>query len=162
MICLEHVKSYCDGDIRDIPGYSEAVNSPETWDCHHTQEIQPDGTVLSRAWMIAHKIYYKVLPCQLCFMRHADHVALHNAHPSATYVTNHRKAVNSKAYKEGKSAESKERWRSSRTKMLKGHNGLIYRTFGLTVKQVAEKLGIPMGSVHWKFKKGELDLCLSR
>lgn len=160
MICLENVKRFCDGYVRDIPGYSEAVNSPDMWDCHHTQEIQPDGTVLTKAWMVAHKIYYKVLPCQLRFMRHSDHVSLHNAHPSASGVANHKKALNSKAYKEEHSVQSKERWSSSRTKMLKSQNGVIYRTFGLTVKQVAEKLGIPMGSVHYKFKKGELDLCL--
>lgn len=112
--------------------------------------------------MIAHKIYYKVLPCQLRFMRHSDHVALHNAHPSASGLTNHRKALDSKAYKEAHAAHTKERWNSGRERMLKAQNGIIYRTFGLTVKQVAEKLGIPMGSVHYKFKKGELDLCLSQ
>lgn len=156
MICIENVKRFCDGDITEIPGYAEAVKSPEMWDCHHVQEIQPDGVVLDRSWMIAHKIYYKVLPCQLVFLRHGDHMALHNNHPSESRKKNHLASVNTKEYKCGQSSKSKEVWQSMHDDIVRSHNGKVFRTFGLTVKQVAEKLGIPMGSVHWKLKTGEL------
>ena len=56
------IKRYCSGRLEDIEGWADAVSSPEPYECHHRMEIQPDGTLLSKQWMIDHGIYFNVDP----------------------------------------------------------------------------------------------------
>lgn len=78
MICLTTVKSFCNGDIAMIENYDKAIaDESQTWHCHHRMEVQPDGTRLSKQWMVEHGIYYKVDPCMLLFLTESEHRKLH-------------------------------------------------------------------------------------
>lgn len=69
---------YCEeGRLPEVEGYSEAIASPEKYVLHHRMEIQPDGTRLSKQWMINHGIYFNLHPCMLVFMPADEHNALH-------------------------------------------------------------------------------------
>lgn len=84
MINLQTIKKYCNGDITKIENYDKAMSDKiNTWQCHHRMEIQPDGTILSKKWMIEHDIYYGVDPCMLIFMTISEHTALHNKNRTA-------------------------------------------------------------------------------
>lgn len=78
---------YCSGNIEDIEGFSTAITSPEKYVLHHRMEIQPDGVVLSKKWMIDHGIYYNVDPCMLIFMSDKEHRRLHSRYPVKKPVT---------------------------------------------------------------------------
>lgn len=78
MISKNTVRKFCNGNIAEIENYDEAVADKTcTWHCHHRMEIQPDGTRLSRAWMIEHDIYYNLDPCMLIFLTSKEHRKLH-------------------------------------------------------------------------------------
>ena len=71
---------YCEeGRLPEVEGYSEAIASPEKYVLHHRMEIQPDGTRLSKQWMIDHGIYFNLHPCMLVFMPADAHNAMHCA-----------------------------------------------------------------------------------
>lgn len=72
------IKRYCSGRVEDIEGWAEAVSSPEPYECHHRMEIQPDGTLLSKQWMIDHGIYFNVDPWALVMLPKSEHRKLHN------------------------------------------------------------------------------------
>lgn len=74
--------------ISEIENYEAALNSPELWVCHHRMEIQPDGTLLSKQWMIDHDIYFNADPCMLIFMRDSEHKHLHNMYRTEEAIEN--------------------------------------------------------------------------
>lgn len=158
---LTQLRRFCDGDIKDIEGYEEAVSSAVQWDCHHRNEIQPDGVILSAKWMKEHNIYYHCLPCQLVFLPHSEHVRLHNLNRSSEAIQNHLKAVQNDSYRDNQSKDSLRRWKEHKSDYIKSRNGLAYKMFGMSVKELSDLVGIPMGSIHYKIKNGEVQRRLS-
>lgn len=88
---------YCSGRIEEIEGFSIAITSPEKYVLHHRMEIQPDGVVLSKEWMIAHGIYYNLDPYMLIFMSDKEHRRLHSMYRSKKPVTDVQRIHISKA-----------------------------------------------------------------
>lgn len=84
MINLQTIKKYCNGDITKIENYDKAIeDNTQTWQCHHRMEIQADGTIRSKKWLIEHGMYYSIDPCMLIFMTIAEHTTLHNKNRTA-------------------------------------------------------------------------------
>lgn len=78
MICEYTVKRFCSGDLALIENYDKAIaDDSQTWHCHHRMEIQPDGTRLSKKWMVEHNIYYDLDPCMLIFLTDSEHKKIH-------------------------------------------------------------------------------------
>lgn len=78
MISKQTVKRFCKDDISLIENYDLAVNSDETWHCHHRREIENDGTLHSRKWLIDNDLYYNRPACELIFLTHSEHTSLHS------------------------------------------------------------------------------------
>ena len=72
MINYNSVKRYCSEPIEHIEGYEEAVNSPDTWQCHHRLESQ-----YLREDLISKGIYYNRPASELIFLSAQDHRAEH-------------------------------------------------------------------------------------
>jgi len=84
-------KKYFDWNrISEIENYEIAINSPELWVCHHRMEMQPDGTLLSKQWMIDHDIYFNLDPCMLIFMKDSEHKHLHNTYRTEEAIENNK------------------------------------------------------------------------
>lgn len=76
------VGKYCCEDYKNIENYEEAVNSPETWICHHRQETHnPDGTrrsvSLSVEDLISWDLYYNRPADELIFLTRVEHRRVH-------------------------------------------------------------------------------------
>lgn len=70
------VYRYCFEDIKLIENYEEAVNDKnEIWACHHKLETELDKT---REELIKLKLYYKRPACELIFLKHGEHLRMHN------------------------------------------------------------------------------------
>ena len=96
------IPKYCAGRIEDIECYALAVASPEKYACHHRMEIQPDGTKLSKKWMIEHGIYYNLDPCMLILMSEKEHKALHSTGRRIKWSVDSRKKLSiSRSYENG-------------------------------------------------------------
>lgn len=78
MICETTVKRFCCEDISRIENYEEAVNSSETWDCHHRLEtkcpIYKPTVKELKEW----NLYYNRPANELIFLTRAEHNKLHN------------------------------------------------------------------------------------
>lgn len=72
-ISKQMVKRFCK-EFENIENYSEAIRSPEKWDCHHRLE----ETGLSRKDLIDNGMYYNRPASELIFLTHEAHVSLHN------------------------------------------------------------------------------------
>lgn len=87
MICKYMVSKYCSGNISEIENYDKAIADSTKWECHHRMEIQPDGTTLTKQWMIDHDIYFNVDPCMLIFLPVAEHRKLHHKNKEVSNET---------------------------------------------------------------------------
>lgn len=72
MINYNSVKRYCSEPIEHIEGYEEAVNSTDTWQCHHRLESQ-----YLREELISKGLYYNRPASELIFLSAQDHRAEH-------------------------------------------------------------------------------------
>ena len=77
MICIETVKGYCQGDVSQIENYAAAIESSETWDCHHRLEIGKNGALKSIKELKAENLYYLRPPSELIFLPHEEHCRMH-------------------------------------------------------------------------------------
>lgn len=94
-----HMSKYCEsGRLQEIEGYAEAISSPEKYVLHHRMEIQPDGTKLSKQWMIDHDIYYGLHPCMLVFMKDSEHRKLHAPRKKLYEHTSQRRSHSSQVH----------------------------------------------------------------
>lgn len=77
---IKALKLYCAGDITTIEGYWEAFNdeSHTRYCCHHREEIQHDGTEISKQQLIDEHRYYKVEPDMLVIMEIKEHNSIHH------------------------------------------------------------------------------------
>ena len=169
MFCLANAKKFC--KLKNIPlieGYAEAVSSPEKYVIHHRNEIQPDGVVCSRKWLIDHHIYFGREPHELIFMKDSDHRKLH----SDTYWCSDDYAstrVNAKAKmkrtktatKEQRSERMKSLWNDKHqmmcSSMKAGHTNSTYnKLYGMTRAELAASYGITEWRVQELHRKGEL------
>lgn len=101
MICENTVRKYCCEDISLIENYQEAINSNETWDCHHKLETELN---LSVQELINTNRYYGVKAKDLIFMPHREHVSLHNKGVSRT---GYKFSEETKARLKGRTSNSK-------------------------------------------------------
>lgn len=84
---LNYLRRICK-NIEEIENYEQAVNDLENkYECHHRMEIQPDGTKLTKKWMIEHKIYFNVDPCMLIFLTTTEHRKIHHKNKINSEVT---------------------------------------------------------------------------
>lgn len=72
MINEKKVKMYCCEDFSLIENYEEAVKSNEMYDAHHKL-----GLWFNRQWLIDNGFYYDQRAEMLMFIRHKEHISLH-------------------------------------------------------------------------------------
>jgi len=68
----KNIKQFCD-DYTKIENYSDAINSPDLYDCHHRLGISESK---SRIELINENKYYHKPPEELIFLKHSDHSKL--------------------------------------------------------------------------------------
>lgn len=78
MINLDQVKKYCCEDFYLIEGFEKCLNSPERCCIHHREEIQEDGTIVSKKRLIDEGRYYNIEAKYLIAMTLEEHITLHN------------------------------------------------------------------------------------
>lgn len=79
MICENTSGKFCCEDISKIENYEQAIHDEtQVWDCHHRNEIQPDGTRISREDLILHGLYYHRPASELVFITKSEHLRLHH------------------------------------------------------------------------------------
>ena len=82
MICYRSAKSFCKDDISLIENYEEAINSSETWDCHHRLETDLN---LTRDELKEQNLYFNRPASELIFLTRTEHNRWHNiGKPSGT------------------------------------------------------------------------------
>ena len=95
---ISYLRRICK-DIQNIENYDKAISDKvEKWECHHRMEIQPDGTTLTKKWMIEHYIYYNVDACMLIFLPIAEHRSIHHKNKKV-YLETCRRISNAQAGK---------------------------------------------------------------
>lgn len=68
---------YC-YEVENIENYEQAMADPlEIWDCHHRYEIY-NGRTISRSTLKNRGLLYNRPASELIFLRHEDHISLHN------------------------------------------------------------------------------------
>ena len=79
MIKEANAKKYCSEDISLIENYDKAIlDQTQTWECHHKDELQADGTIVSRQQLIKEDRYYNVPACKLVFLSVFEHNSIHH------------------------------------------------------------------------------------
>lgn len=74
----KRLKKYCSEPLEHIENYEEAVNDKEQlWDCHHRGEILPCGR-FSMDSLKKFGLYWERPASELIFLRHSEHIGLHN------------------------------------------------------------------------------------
>lgn len=71
---MYNVNRFCKDDISLIENYEAAMNSPETWDCHHRLETELN---LLREELKEQDLYYNRPASELIFLTHGEHTRLH-------------------------------------------------------------------------------------
>lgn len=71
------LKKFCCEDISLIENYNEAKKSPEQFVIHHRDEIQDNGTLLSRQQLKDLNMYYNLPASKLIFMPYGEHSRMH-------------------------------------------------------------------------------------
>ena len=75
MINYQTIHKFCSEDISLIENYEEAVNSSETYDCHHRLETD---LKLKQKDLIERDLYYNRPASELIFLTHAEHTRIHH------------------------------------------------------------------------------------
>ena len=174
MFNMGNAKKMCKVDqIPLIEGYSEALHSPEKYVIHHRNEIQPDGVVCSKNWLIQHDLYWKRDAHELIFMKETDHRKLHSSlyWTDVAYKDTRDNAIGkmkeSKVLTKGeRSVRMKQLWCDNRdvlktairVSIRKRPKSVYCITYGMNRKEIAEKLGLTEWRVQELHKRGEL-LC---
>lgn len=142
------IPKYCSGRIEDIEGYTLASTSPEKYVCHHRMEIQPDGTTLSKKWMIDHGIYYHLDPCMLIFIKDSEHRSLHSTGRKMKWsLESRKKASIARASEDGFSKRFREQfgYGSEVNPVLYAKEKRFYRYYGFCSwegqKPISKQLG---------------------
>lgn len=134
MINVKNVKSYCCEDISNIENYEKAMNSPETWECHHRMVThrrngKPRKYRLSTELLKDWNVYYKRPADELIFLTHKDHAKLHNAENKGKSFSEEHKSKISEAKKGKKRKPFSEEWKRNISEVQKGthwyNNGII-------------------------------------
>jgi hypothetical protein len=79
MINIKSASRFCKDDISLIENYADAVNSSETWDCHHRLEIDLN---LSAQELKDRGLYFNRPYTELIFLTHGEHTRIHNLYQS--------------------------------------------------------------------------------
>lgn len=74
MISKNAVK-YCCEPLELVENYKEAVESSALWHCHHRKETE---TGMSREKLKQDGLYYNRPASELIFLKHGEHIKLHN------------------------------------------------------------------------------------
>ena len=71
-------KAFCSEPLDLVENYQQALaENFKGWDIHHRREIQQDK-IVSRQQLIDQDLYYSRPAEELVFMRHGEHMRLHN------------------------------------------------------------------------------------
>ena len=111
MICFKTISKFCKDDISLIENYKEAVNSSETWDCHHRLETDLG---LSAQELKDGGLYYNRPASELIFLTHPEHTRLHKLYSIQTVETRH------KISETAKISQNKADVRIKKSESLKG------------------------------------------
>lgn len=84
MINIKDVKRYCKDDLSMIENYDVAINSDESYDCHHRLEFTINCEYAhSKEELIRMNMYYNRPYFELIFMKSSEHHAMHVRHYNA-------------------------------------------------------------------------------
>ena len=108
MICIDTVIKYCKDDLSLIENYEEALNSPETWHCHHRLETDLN---VSKQYLIDHDLYLNRPASELIFLTPSEHSKLHSA---------------GKNFMDNMTSEAIEQWRKNLSESHLGENNGMY------------------------------------
>lgn len=160
MICEKTVRRFCCQDPSFIENYEEAMESDETYDCHHRREIA-DGKVLSVKELKEQDLYYNRPAEELIFLSHREHLSLH--HKGKKPSDEARRKIGD-AHKGKKQSEEARR---KNAEANKGENNPMYgkhHTEEAKHKMADAKRGKPSGMKgksspckgrHWKLVDGK-------
>lgn len=115
MINIKSVNSYCKDPISLIENYEVAVNSTETYDCHHRLEIDLN---LSRKELKGRDLYLNRPASELIFLTHSEHLRLHK--------TGERNYNYGKSPKDRMSSDVYEQWCKKQSDLHKGEKNPLY------------------------------------
>lgn len=148
MIHIYNVTRFCCEDISLIENYNEAINSNETYHCHHRNEIV-DGVVYSVKYLKDNGLYYDRPASELIFLSPSDHIKIHNSgkthpmfgkhisdlHKKKLSETHKGKIVSEETRRKHSEAMKGKHWNLSaetKQKMAEAHKG---RTFSEETKR---------------------------
>lgn len=119
MVSLESCRKYCKpGRISEVEGYAEAISSPLPYEIHHRNELQPDGTVVPREWLIDQHLYYGREPHELIFLEKSLHRHLHKGAFHAAPIFSEARANGIKKMQETKGSAENRAAQGARTRAL--------------------------------------------
>ena len=130
---IKRLKRYC-AEYWKIENYTQALNDPSIkWECHHRSEIQSNGTLIAKEYLIANNLYYHLNPEDLIFLTPSEHRELHNKYQSSETREKRRKSA--KRAKSNVSIETKNKISESKkgklTKRSTEFSKLFYSHFGI-------------------------------
>lgn len=174
MISIKKLKLYCSDDITLIENFNEAVNSDIKYHCHHRLEIQTNGVLLSRQYLIDNDLYYNRPANELLLLPVTEHVKLHKKYQKPWQWTSESKAKLSKSMSgEGNPFYGKKHSDVSRQKISDSNKGRsswnkglktgnlsnehkLKISFGMKGKNAGQKNG--MSNKHW-YTNGKDNIC---
>lgn len=98
MIKEKNAKKYCCEDISLIENYNKAVNSIETWHCHHRKEIELNKKAQE---LININLYYNRPADELIFLTKSEHMKLHSINRQYSDETRRKMGESRKGNKNG-------------------------------------------------------------
>lgn len=157
---LKTLRKYCK-EYTLIENYKEALDSPDMWECHHRLELDDDGNFLnSRSDLKEKGLYFGRHPEELIFLPRTLHRRMHNRGQSEeTKAKLSRPGDTNPMYGMHWSEEYKLHFReASKGKPKQGlrAKSRFCQKYGMTKREMADKLGIPSGSVSRLDKTGRL------
>lgn len=125
MISIDHVSKYCKDPIDLIENYEAAINSPETWDCHHRLETELN---LSPKELQERGLYFNRPASELILISHGEHTRLHSTGMIRSEETRNK---NSKSHiginpHDSMTPEEIEQWRKNKSEAMKGEKNPMY------------------------------------
>ena len=116
-------KLFCKEDISLIENYDLAINSNETYDCHHRNEIMDDGTLHSVKWLKDNDLYYNRPASELIFLTKSEHTYLH--HKGKNFSDEHKQKLSKAKKGENHPFYGKHFSDEHKEKLSKSHKGKI-------------------------------------